>query len=44
MRACVSLVLMAARCIGSPALLQTAHAPVGDVAHHVVRVDGIRIY
>jgi pimeloyl-ACP methyl ester carboxylesterase len=44
MRAFVSPVLLAALCVASPALPQTAQAPFGDVAHHVVRVDGVRFH
>jgi pimeloyl-ACP methyl ester carboxylesterase len=44
MRAVVLLVLLAAVCSASPALPQTAQAPFGDVAHHVVRVDGVRFH
>lgn len=39
-----ALVLMAALCAASPASAQTSPAPFGDVAHHVVRVDGIRFH
>src|SRR5262249_29693095 len=42
MRAFASLVLLTALCLARPALAQTAPAPFGDVAHHVVRVDGLR--
>jgi len=28
----------------SPAFAQTADAPFGDVAHHVVRVDGVNFH
>ena len=44
MRAIASLVLLAALCVASPALSQTAPGPFGDVAHHGVRVDGIRFH
>jgi pimeloyl-ACP methyl ester carboxylesterase/quercetin dioxygenase-like cupin family protein len=44
MRAIASLVLLAALCVASPALSQTAQGPFGDVAHHGVRVDGIRFH
>jgi pimeloyl-ACP methyl ester carboxylesterase len=44
MRASASLVLLGALCATSPALPQTAQAPFGDVAHHVVRVDGLRFH
>jgi pimeloyl-ACP methyl ester carboxylesterase len=44
MRAFASLVLLAALCTASPALPQTALAPFGEVAHHVVRVDGVRFH
>src|SRR5262249_20372229 len=33
-----------ALCMASPALSQTAPSPFGDVAHHVVRVDGLRLH
>src|SRR4051794_29057063 len=38
------LVLMAALCTASSASPQTAPAPFGEVAHHVVRVDGLRFH
>lgn len=44
MRVFVSLVVMAALSAASPAVTQTAQAPFGDVDHHVVRVDGIRLH
>jgi pimeloyl-ACP methyl ester carboxylesterase len=44
MRAFLSLVLLGVLCTASPALPQTALAPFGDVAHHVARVDGLRIH
>jgi pimeloyl-ACP methyl ester carboxylesterase len=44
MRPFASLVLLAALCAASPAWPQTAQAPFGDVAHHVVRVDGLRFH
>src|ERR1700687_5316009 len=44
MRAFASLGLLAALCTASPALSQTAQVPCGEVAHHVVRVDGIRFH
>ena len=44
MRPFASLVLLATLCAASPALPQTAQAPFGDVAHHVVRVDGLRFH
>jgi pimeloyl-ACP methyl ester carboxylesterase len=54
MRVVASLVLLATLCTASPALPQTAPAPFGpapfgpapfgEVAHHVVRVDGLRIH
>jgi pimeloyl-ACP methyl ester carboxylesterase len=44
MRAFASLVVLAALCAASPALPQTAQAPFGEVAHHVVRVDGLRFH
>jgi pimeloyl-ACP methyl ester carboxylesterase len=44
MRAFASLVLLAAICAARPALAQTAQAPFGEVAHHVVRVDGLRFH
>jgi pimeloyl-ACP methyl ester carboxylesterase/quercetin dioxygenase-like cupin family protein len=44
MRAIASLVLPAALCVASPALSQSAQGPFGDVAHHGVRVDGIRFH
>jgi hypothetical protein len=37
-----AFVLLVALCTASPALSQTSPTPFGDVAHHVVRVDGIR--
>jgi hypothetical protein len=40
MRILASLVLLAGLCTTSPALAQTTNAPFGDVAHHVVWVDG----
>jgi pimeloyl-ACP methyl ester carboxylesterase len=39
-----SLVLLAALCTASPALAQTAQSSFGDIAHHVVRVDGLRFH
>ena len=44
MRALASLVLLAGLCTASPVLPQTAPAPFGEVAHHVVRVDGLRFH
>ena len=44
MRAFASLVLLAALCTASPALPQTAQAPFGEVAHHMVRLDGLRFH
>lgn len=44
MRAFACLVLLASLCSASPALSQTAGAPFGDVAHHVVRVNAIRFH
>jgi len=44
MRAFASLALLAAVCIASPAVSQTAPAPFGEVDHHVVRVNGIRFH
>ena len=44
MRPFASLVLLATLCAASPAWPQTAQAPFGDVAHHVVRVDGLRFH
>jgi pimeloyl-ACP methyl ester carboxylesterase len=44
MRAFASLVLLAALCTASAALSQTAPAPFGEVAHHVVRFDGLRFH
>ena len=44
MRAFASLVLLAGLCTANPALPQTAPAPFGEVAHHVVRVDGLRFH
>ena len=44
MRAFASLVLLAGLCNANPAVAQTAAAPFGDVAHHVVRVDGLRFH
>ena len=44
MRASASLVLLAIICAASPALPQTAQAPFGEVAHHVVRLDGLRFH
>src|ERR1700730_12076724 len=44
MRVVASLVLLATLCTASPAFPQTAPAPFGEVAHHVVRVDGLRIH
>jgi len=44
MRAFALLVLLGALCTASPALPQTADAPFGDVAHHVVRVNGTRFH
>ena len=44
MRASASLVLLAALCAASPALPQTVEAPFGEVAHHMVRVDGLRFH
>jgi pimeloyl-ACP methyl ester carboxylesterase/quercetin dioxygenase-like cupin family protein len=44
MRACASLVLLAALCSASPALSQTAPAPFSEVAHHMVRVEGLRLH
>ncbi|NIX77334.1 alpha/beta fold hydrolase [Microvirga terricola] len=44
MRAFASPVVLAALCTTSPALPQTAQTPFGDVAHHVVRVDGLRFH
>ena len=44
MRAFASLVLVATVYPASPAFTQTANAPFGDVAHHVVRVDGVRFH
>jgi pimeloyl-ACP methyl ester carboxylesterase len=37
-------VLLASVCIATPALTQTAPSPFGEVAHHVVRLDGIRFH
>jgi pimeloyl-ACP methyl ester carboxylesterase len=41
-----ALALTAALAVASasPALSQTTNAPFGDVAHHVVRVDGVRFH
>jgi pimeloyl-ACP methyl ester carboxylesterase len=49
MRVVASLLLLATLCTASPALPQTAPAPFGpapfgEVTHHVVRVDGLRIH
>ncbi|MBF9232170.1 hypothetical protein [Microvirga alba] len=44
MRVFASLVMLAALCTASPALPQVVQAPFGEVAHHVVRVDGIRFH
>lgn len=44
MRAFASLVLLAGLSAASPALPQTAPAPFGEVAHHAVRVDGLRFH
>jgi pimeloyl-ACP methyl ester carboxylesterase len=44
MRPFASLVLLGTLCAASPAWPQTAQAPFGDVAHHVVRVDGLRFH
>src|SRR5690242_14460729 len=35
---------VAAFCIATLAMTQTAPSPFGDVAHHVVRVDGLRFH
>src|SRR5437660_7597372 len=39
-----SLVLLAGFGSATPTLAQPAPAPFGDVAHHVVRVDGMRFH
>ena len=44
MRAFASLALLAGLCAASPALAQTPSATFGDVAHHVVQVDGLRFH
>jgi pimeloyl-ACP methyl ester carboxylesterase len=44
MRAFASLVLLAGLCTASPAFPQTTQTPFGEVAHHVVRVDGVRFH
>jgi pimeloyl-ACP methyl ester carboxylesterase len=44
MSALASLVLLVAVFAASPALPQTAAAPFGEVAHHVVRVDSLRFH
>lgn len=44
MRAFASLILLAGLCTASPAFPQTAQAPFGEVAHHVVRVEGLRFH
>jgi pimeloyl-ACP methyl ester carboxylesterase len=44
MRPFASLVLLATLCAASPAWPKTAQAPFGDVAHHVVRLDGLRFH
>ena len=37
-------VLLAGLCTASPTIAQTADAPFGDVAHLVVRVDGVNFH
>lgn len=44
MRPFAWLFLLSALCTASPALPQTTPPPFGEVAHHVVRVDGIRFH
>lgn len=44
MRAFASLILLAGLCTASPAFPQTAQAPFGEVAHHMVRVEGLRFH
>ena len=44
MRAFAPLVVLAALCAAGAAWPQTAQAPFGEVAHHVVRVDGLRFH
>jgi pimeloyl-ACP methyl ester carboxylesterase len=44
MRAFASLVLLVVLGTASGAWTQTARSPFGEVAHHVVRVDGLRIH
>ena len=44
MRAFASHVLLTALCVASPAMSQSAQTPFGEVAHHVVRVDGTRFH
>lgn len=44
MRAFASLALLAGLFAASPAFPQAAPSPFGDVAHHMVRVDGVRFH
>jgi hypothetical protein len=44
MRVVAWLVLVLTLCSASPAWSQTTAGPFGEVAHHVVRVDGLRVH
>src|SRR6185503_10765622 len=44
MRVVAWLVLLLTVCGASPAWPQTAAGPFGEVAHHVVRIDGLRVH
>jgi pimeloyl-ACP methyl ester carboxylesterase len=44
MRAFAWLGLLAGLCTSTPALAHPATAPFGDVAHHMVRVNGVRFH
>jgi len=43
-RALASGIVLSIVCFATPALPQTTNAPFGDVAHHVVRLDGVRFH
>jgi hypothetical protein len=40
----VVIIALIAPCSASPVFSQATQAPFGEVAHHVVRVDGIRLH
>src|SRR5262249_60684638 len=43
-RALASGIVLSIVVFATPALPQTTNAPFGDVAHHVVRLDGVRFH